>query len=70
MMKRSDLIQKVADDIRDHLKPEIDAVSLATELVDSKDRPDDAEEINLEVPARYTVLGNPIVSSYDNYYWD
>lgn len=57
-MTRTEAINEVAGQIADHIKPGLDAASIAAHLIDEKDAVD-GSEIDLEVPGRYTRTGNP-----------
>jgi len=61
-MTRTEAINEVATHIAGLIKPDLDAASIAAMLIDDKDAAA-GEDISVEVPGRYTVSGNPLVSS-------
>lgn len=61
-MTRTEAINEVAQQIADVIKPNLDAHSVAAMLIDDKDAVA-GDEINVEVPGRYTILGNPFLAS-------
>ena len=62
-----EVVNELADYIRDDVQGGIDVANLAESLLSEKDRADEDDEINIEVPARYTRSGNPICLTVNNY---
>jgi hypothetical protein len=61
-MTRNEAITEVAAHIAPFIKPDLDARSIAAELIDNKDAAS-GDEISVEVPGRYTLNGNPFIST-------
>lgn len=61
-MTRNEAITEVADHIAPFIKPGLDARSIAAELIDEKDAAP-GQEITVEVPSKYTIDGNPLLST-------
>lgn len=61
---RNEVIAEVAAWAAGQIKSDIDATNLATQLVDEKDvHPGD--DLNLEIPSRYTLSGNPAAGTFE-----
>lgn len=58
-MTPTEAVKDLAKYLEPHLKPGIDAESYAADLIASRE-PNAAGDLNLEVPGRYTVTGNPL----------
>lgn len=61
-MTRNEAITEVANHIAPFIKADLDARSIAAELIDNKDA-EPGKEITVEVPGRYTVSGAPLTST-------
>lgn len=55
-----DFASEIAAYIAGSIRPEIDPNELAAQLVAEADLADDADDVTVEVPGRYTKTGNPL----------
>lgn len=60
-MTRTEAINDVAAHIAAFIKPDLDARSIAAMLIDDRDAVA-GDDISLEVPGRYTIDGNPLLT--------